>query len=110
MDVKNVFLNGTLKEEVYVQQPPGFIITGNEGKVLRLRKALYGLWQAPKAWNAKFDAIMASLGFQRSSSEHGIYMHNRGDGRLIVGVYVDDLIITGTSDKIITAFKMEMKQ
>jgi hypothetical protein len=110
MDVKSVFLNGTLKEEVYVQQPPGFVVAGNEGKVLRLRKALYGLRQAPRAWNAKFDATMASLGFQRSSSEHGIYTRSRGDGRLIVGVYVDDLIITGTSDKVITAFKMEMKQ
>jgi hypothetical protein len=50
MDVKSAFLNGDLKEEVYVHQPPGFVIPGKEGKVLRLRKALYGLRQAPRAW------------------------------------------------------------
>jgi hypothetical protein len=71
MDVKSAFLNGELKEEVYVAQPPGYVVKGAEHKVLRLRKALYGLKQAPRAWNAKFDATMLALGFQRSSSEHG---------------------------------------
>jgi hypothetical protein len=50
MDVKSALLNGDLKEEVYVGQPAGFVIAGQEGKVLRLRKALYGLRQAPRAW------------------------------------------------------------
>jgi hypothetical protein len=49
MDIKLAFLNGDLKEEVYVRQPLGFVIAGQEGKVLQLRKALYGLWQAPQA-------------------------------------------------------------
>ncbi|WVZ53904.1 hypothetical protein U9M48_004791 [Paspalum notatum var. saurae] len=105
MDVKSAFLNGELKEEVFVSQPPGFISTGNEHKVLRLCKALYGLCQAPRAWNAKLDASLASLGFQRSSSEHAVYIRYRGAFRLVVGVYVDDLIITGTGDEEITAFK-----
>jgi hypothetical protein len=56
MDVKSAFLNGDLKEEVYVKQPPGFVIPGEEGKVLRLHKALYGLRQAPWACNAKLDS------------------------------------------------------
>jgi hypothetical protein len=73
MDIKSAFLNGIIKEEVYVQQPPDFIIPGSKRKVLRLRKALYGLRQAPRAWNAKLDATMGSLGFQRSSSDHGVY-------------------------------------
>ena len=63
MDVKSAFLNGELKEEVYVAQPPGYVVKGAEHKVLRLRKALYGLKQAPRAWNAKFDATMLALGF-----------------------------------------------
>jgi hypothetical protein len=58
MDVKSVFLNGDLKEEVYVHQPSGFAIPDKEGKVLRLREALYGLRQAPRAWNAKLDSML----------------------------------------------------
>lgn len=110
MDVKSVFLNGELKEEVYVAQPSGFIIKGAEHKVLCLRKALYGLKQTPRAWNAKFDATMLSLGFQRSSSEHGVYTRTRGASRLIVGVYVDDLIIIGHGNDDIATLKSEMKE
>ncbi|WVZ80043.1 LOW QUALITY PROTEIN: hypothetical protein U9M48_027558 [Paspalum notatum var. saurae] len=110
MDVKSVFLNGDLKEEVFVSQPPGFIIKGSEHKVLHLHKALYGLRQAPRAWNAKLDASLGSLGFQRSSSEHGIYIKDQGPLRLVVGVYIDDLIITGARSCEILAFKMEMKR
>lgn len=53
--MKSVFLNGELAEEVFVQQPPGFVIAGQEHKVFRLHKALYGLRQAPRAWNVKPD-------------------------------------------------------
>ena len=63
MDVKSAFLNGDLKEEVYVHQPAGFIIPGKEDKVLRLRKALYGLRQAPRAWNIKLDSTPKQIGF-----------------------------------------------
>jgi hypothetical protein len=110
MDIKSEFLNGMLKEEVYVHQPPPprFITAGNESKVLCLHKALYGLQQAPRAWNAKLNATMASLGFPRSRLEQGIYTRCR-EGRLIVGIYVDDLIITSTSDAVITEFKTEMQ-
>jgi hypothetical protein len=108
MDVKSAFLNGDLREEVYVSQPPGFIIGNDDGKVLRLSKALYGLRQAPRAWNAKLDSSMVSLGFQRSSSEHGIYTRSSGAARLVVGVYVDDLIISGASSDTITEFKRDM--
>jgi hypothetical protein len=63
MDMKSAFLNGTLKEEVYVQQPPKFVIVGTEHKVLQLHKALYRLHQASRAWNAKLNGTMVSLGF-----------------------------------------------
>ncbi|KAF0899665.1 hypothetical protein E2562_021364 [Oryza meyeriana var. granulata] len=58
MDVKSAFLNGELVEEVYIRQPPGFTVVGHENKVLRLDKALYGLRQAPRAWNAKLDETL----------------------------------------------------
>lgn len=68
MDVKSAFLNGELAEEVYVQQPPGFSVEGQEHKVYRLHKALYGLRQAPTAWNAKLDDSLLSLGFWKSAT------------------------------------------
>jgi hypothetical protein len=73
MDVKSAFLNGELKEEVYVRQPLGFVAAGHEGKVLKLQKALYGLRQAPHAWNTKLDGSLRNLGFKRCASEHGMY-------------------------------------
>ena len=108
MDVKSTFLNGELQEEVYVAQPAGFVIEGAEHKVLKLKKALYGLRQVPRAWNAKLDNTLLALGFQKSEAEHGVYIRGLGEARLIVGVYVDDLIITGRSG--INKFKAEMKK
>jgi len=110
MDVKSAFLNGDLQEEVYVRQPPGFVAAGHEGKVLKLQKALYGLRQAPRAWNMKLDASLRKLGFKRCVSEHGMYTRGAGKTRVVVGVYVDDLIITGASPEDISAFKEEMCQ
>ena len=75
--------------------------------VLRLRKALYGLRQAQRAWNAKLDATLGELGFTRCATEHALYTRRRGK-ELIVGVYVDDLIVTGTRAKDIDSFKREM--
>jgi hypothetical protein len=109
MDVKSAFLNGYLKEEVYVCQPAGFVIAGQEGKVLRLRKALYGLRQAPRAWNSKLDDTLKKMNFVRSEHEHAMYRRSRGDDILLVGVYVDDLVITG-SFLAAVEFKEEMKR
>jgi len=63
MDVKSTFLNGVLQEQVYVEQPPGFVLRGQENKVLHLVKALYGLRQVPRAWYAKLDSSLIELGF-----------------------------------------------
>ena len=73
MNVKSTFLNGELAETVFVTQPPGFAVKGEEHRVLRLRKAIYGLRQAPRAWNAKLDATLGELGFQRCATEHALY-------------------------------------
>lgn len=110
MDVKSAFLNGVLTEEVYVQQPPGFAIDKDATKVLKLDKALYGLRQAPRAWNAKLDATLVSLGFTRCSLEHGVYRRGNSESFLLVGVYVDDLVITGSNTGEIIEFKTQMKQ
>lgn len=110
MDVKSAFLNGDLKEEVYVCQPPGFVRKGEEQKVLRLHKALYGLRQAPRAWNSKLDTVLQDLGFIKCKIEHGLYTRVKNSCRLVVGVYVDDLIIMGESSSELIAFKTEMKK
>jgi hypothetical protein len=109
MDVKSAFLNGELLEDVYVEHPPGFVVKGQEMKVLHLIKALYGLRQAPRAWYSKLDDSLIKLGFQRSTSEHVVYLRGTGTHRLVVGVYVDDLVITGGNSQDIELFKEEMK-
>ena len=77
--------------------------------MLRLRKALYGLRQAPRAWNAKLDSRLKGMGFEQSPREAAIYRQGNGGNALLVGVYVDDLVITGTKDAEVAAFKEEMK-
>lgn len=110
MDVKSAFLNGDLAEEVYVHQPVGFVDDNNKHKVLKLRKALYGLRQAPRAWNAKLDASLVSLNFKQCPLEHALYRRGSTESFLLVGVYVDDLVITGTSTKDIDDFKTQMHE
>jgi len=105
MDVKSAFLNGNLLEKVYVQQPPGFLDPKAPRKVLMLRKALYGLKQAPRAWNARLDQELTTLKFIRSAEEPAVYRRGSGRSLLLVGVYVDDLIICGPDTSEIAKFK-----
>lgn len=109
LDVKSAFLNGVLEEEVYVDQPQGFVIKGKEDKVYKLKKALYGLKQAPRAWYSEIDSYFHNKGFQRSKSEPTLYVKKQGNtGILIVSLYVDDLVFTGNDEKMLEEFKREM--
>ena len=110
LDVKSAFLNGILLEEVYVRQPKGFVKKGQEDKVYKLLKALYGLRQAPRAWYSRFNQYLLKLGFVKCPFEHAVYTKKFGADSLIVGVYVDDLIITGTSASHIIKFKGDMSR
>ena len=92
-----------------MRQPLGFAVPGEEGKVYRLCKALYGLRQAPRAWNAKLDATLKEMGFQQSAHEAAMYRRGSGRSVLLVGVYVDDLVIAG-ADAEVEEFKAAMKQ
>jgi hypothetical protein len=76
--------------------------------VFRLHKALYGLRQAPRAWNIKLDTVLQALGFTRSESEYVVYTRGEGKLRLLLGVYVDDLVVTGVRTSEIKKFKLEM--
>ncbi|GJS07419.1 zinc finger, CCHC-type containing protein [Tanacetum coccineum] len=97
MDVKTAFLNGDLDEEVYMKQPEGFVMPGNEHKVCKLVKSLYGLKQAPKQWHQKFDEVVLSSGFHLNQSDKCVYskFDNSGKG-VIICLYVDDMLIFGT--------------
>ena len=76
MDVKSTFLNGELEEEVYIEQPKGFIL-GNDAKfVCKLKKALYGLKQAPRSWYENIDSFFLQIGYNRSKNEPNLYTMN----------------------------------
>ncbi|CAM8970996.1 unnamed protein product [Rhodiola kirilowii] len=95
MDVKSAILNGVLEEELYVDQPPGYVQRGIENNVYKLKKTLYGLEQAPRAWYERIDMYMLENGFQKCPYEHTLYIKTSGEGQmLIVCLYVDDLIFT----------------
>ncbi|GKE66836.1 zinc finger, CCHC-type containing protein [Tanacetum coccineum] len=97
MDVKTAFLNGDLDEEVYMNQPHGFIMPGNENKVCKLIKSLYGLKQAPKQWHQKFDKMVLSNGYLLNQADKCVYRKFDESGKgVIICLYVDDMLIFGT--------------
>ncbi|KAE8667942.1 hypothetical protein F3Y22_tig00112352pilonHSYRG00005 [Hibiscus syriacus] len=105
MDVKSAFLNRVLEEEVYIQQPSGYEVKGHEDKVLVLKKALYGLKQAPRAWNSRIDKYFQENGFNKCPYEHALYIKIKDGDILIVCLYVDDLIFTGSNPSMFNEFK-----
>ncbi|GJX99916.1 putative pol polyprotein [Tanacetum coccineum] len=108
LDVKTAFLHGDLKEEVYVVQPKGFEKLGEERKVYKLDKSLYGLRQAPRAWNIKLDNTLKEMGFQQCMQEKAVYKKVSNEEFIIVAIYVDDLVVIGTSLELIKEFTKRM--
>lgn len=108
LDVKSAFLNGDLQEEVFVEQPLGFVKTGEEGKVYKLQKALYGLKQAPRAWYSKIDSFFLQNEFERSENEPTLYVKKGTNGFIVVCLYVDDIIYFSSSHKMLEEFKAAM--
>ncbi|KAL1225866.1 Retrovirus-related Pol polyprotein from transposon TNT 1-94 [Cardamine amara subsp. amara] len=105
MDVKTAFLNGDLEEEIYMKQPEGFVVPGQEHKVCRLVKSLYGLKQAPKQWHEKFDNVMMSNGFNINECDKCIYIKVTPSGYILLCLYVDDMLIIGSNNDIIQQTK-----
>ena len=94
MDVVSAFLNGELKEEIFMQQPPGYVQSGKEDLVCKLKKSIYGLKQSPRCWNEKFCEHMRSLGFKESGADPCIFIRENERKKLeIIAVYVDELIL-----------------
>eukprot|EP00253_Pinus_taeda_P026788 PITA_26788 len=107
MDVKTTFLHGSIKEEVYVEQPEGFEIYDQKSHVCRFKKALYGLKQAPQAWYERIDNYLMKLGFTRSEADPNLYFKVEDEKPLILVLYVDDLFLTG-ADPLIHKCKREL--
>ena len=92
MDVVTAFLNGSLEEEIYMDQPEGYVKTGQEHLVCKLEKSLYGLKQAPRCWNKAFREHLENNGFTQTSSDACVYVKTK-ETLIVIAVYVDDLII-----------------
>ncbi|CAL2243576.1 unnamed protein product [Prunus armeniaca] len=94
-DVKNVFLHGDLKEEIYMDLPPGIPVTSKKGVVGKLRKSLYGLKQSPRAWFGRFAAFIKKFEYVQSNSDHILFLKRHKGKLTALIIYVDDMIVTG---------------
>ena len=105
LDVRNAYLYGELDEELYMEQPEGFISKGQEDKVLRLLKALYGLKQAGLAWWRTLKKSMEELGFKSLSADAGLFLYRNKTSFVIVLIYVDDAIFCGPHTPLVLELK-----
>jgi hypothetical protein len=94
MDVKTTFLNGKIEQDVFVEQPDGFVLHNKDTHVCKLRKALYGLKQAPKVQYDRIDGFLKIMGFQKSDVDVNLYFKVRGNQPVILILYVDDIFLT----------------
>nr|GEY40429.1 ribonuclease H-like domain, reverse transcriptase, RNA-dependent DNA polymerase [Tanacetum cinerariifolium] len=108
MDVKSAFLYGKIEEEVYVCQPPGFKDTDFPDKVYKIKKALYGLHQAPRAWYETLSTYLLNNGFQRGKIDKTLFIKRHKGDILMVQVYVDDIIFGSTKKELCNAFERLM--
>ena len=108
LDVQNAFLHGVLEEEVYMKQPPGFENKHTPSHVCKLDKALYGLKQAPRAWYSHLSKKMQTLGFVPSKSHTSLFIYNKFNTSMFVLIYVDDIIVTSSSDEAISGLLKDL--
>ncbi|KAJ4805895.1 Pol [Rhynchospora pubera] len=108
MDVKSAFLNGWIDEEVFVQQPPGFVDHFKPDHVYKLHKALYGLKQAPRAWYGRLCTFLLDNGFSRGKMDTTLFTKKRDDHLLLVQIYVDGIIFGSTNATLAQEFSSLM--
>jgi hypothetical protein len=107
--VKLTFLNGFLEEEIYIEQPLGYVEVDNKGEVYELKKALYGLKQTLRAWITRIDKYFQENRFEKCPYKHAMYVKKEADGStLFACLYVDDLIFTGNNPTMFEDFKKSM--
>jgi histone deacetylase 1/2 len=103
LDVKNAFLHGVLEEEVYMRQPPGFESSATPNYICKLDNTLYGLKQGPRAWYPRLSTKLQQLGFVPSKGDTSLFLYKKAHIQIFVLIYVDDIIVTSSSNKAIPA-------
>ena len=106
MDVKTTFLNGNLEEEIYMIQPKGFIAKNQEHMVCKLKMSIYGLKQASRSWNVKFDQAIKSFGFEKTLDEPCVYKRHRDKVVMFLVLYVDDILLIGNDVGVMSSLKV----
>lgn len=101
LDINNAFLQGSLTEEVFMAQPPGFVDKDRPDYVCKLRKAVYGLKQAPRAWYIELRSYLLTLGFVNSISDTSLFILSHGRSIVYMLVYVDDILVTGNDNDLL---------
>nr|XP_016510818.1 PREDICTED: uncharacterized mitochondrial protein AtMg00810-like [Nicotiana tabacum] len=109
MDVHNAFFNGGLDEEVYMVLLEGFYRQEESQKVCKLQKFLYGLKQASRQWNLKLTEALVHMGFQQSHYDYSLFVRRVGDDIVIILVYVNDLLITGSNHKLLCDTRLDLQ-
>ena len=110
LDVSNAFLYGDLAEQVYMEQPPGYVAQGKSTQVCLLKKAIYGLKQSPRAWFHKFSQLLIGYGFLSAVSDPTVMRKRTPHGCVVLVVYVDDIILTGSDEAKVAATKAYLSQ
>lgn len=110
LDVQNAFLHGDLQETMYMQQPPGFVNESKLDHVCLLSKAIYGLKQSPRAWFHALSSSLLSQGFKASNYDPSLFIFTSNKETPIVFVYVDDIMVTGSSLALIQSFIRSLQQ
>ena len=105
MDVKTAFLNGFLEEELYMMQPEGFIDPKDANKVCKLQRSIYGLVQASRSWNKRFDSVIKAYGFIQTFGEACIYKKVSGSSVAFLILYVDDILLIGNDTEFLNSIK-----
>ena len=109
MDMKSVFLNGIIKEEVYVEQPSGFEDHQHHNHVFKLKKALYGLKQTPRQWYERLSNFLLSHGYERGMIDKTLFTKKANSKIILVQIYVDDIIFCATKDSLCEEFVATMQ-
>ena len=110
LDVKTAFLHGELEEDIYMDQPEGFVVPRKENLVCRLKKSLFGLKQSPRQWYKRFDSFMLSHGFKRSDYDSCVYLKTVNDSAIYLLLYVDDMLIVAKDKSEIAKIKAQLNK